>query len=95
MNLEEWETELVGGWIFKDGRMLDDETSLRIRALIDHRLIKLAVSQDGWETLFQDPRGGRYWERTFPRSEMHGGGPQTLRLIEPVDARKKYGIALG
>jgi hypothetical protein len=48
----------------------------------------------GWETLFLDPTDGRYWERTYPQGEQHGGGPAALLLIRVADARKKYTSAL-
>jgi hypothetical protein len=39
--------------------------------LTRQHLRQIAVSEGsgGWETLFQDPNDGRYWERTFPQSE--------------------------
>lgn len=64
----------------------------RIRHLTDHVLLKIAISpvSGAWETLFKDPADGRLWERTYPESEMHGGGPPSLLLISVEDAVKKY-----
>ena len=44
-----------------------------------------------WDTLFRDPRDGRLWEKIYPMSEMHGGGPPTLRLLPESDVVQKYG----
>jgi Immunity protein 27 len=93
MILKPSETELVGNWKMQDGRLVADETADRIEELTKSYLRQIAVSTDvgGWETLFQDPKDGRYWERTYPRSEMHGGGPPLLRCISREEARAKYG----
>ena len=55
-------------------------------------LRKVAISEEwaGWETLFQDPRDGRFWERTFPQGEMQGAGPPRLDVISSSEAHKKY-----
>jgi len=45
-------------------------------------------------TLYRDPDDGRYWERTYPQSELHGGGPPELRVLATEDARQKYGAQL-
>jgi len=90
--LQSHETALVGSWFIKDGQALGDETCERIEWLTKHHLKKVALSKDygAWETLFQDPNDGRYWERTYPHSEMHGGGPPRLVLLSAQDAMKKY-----
>ena len=82
------ETRLVGHWIEADGRMVGDETCERIEWLTSNYLRKQAGG--GWETLFRDPSDGRYWERTYPKGEMHGGGPPTLSVLNDEEARKKF-----
>ena len=88
------ETELIGKWLNANGEAQRDATCERIEWLTKHHLRKVAVSKQwgGWETLFQDPDDGRYWERTYPQSGMHGGGPPCLMIISPEIARKKYPI---
>lgn len=88
------EDSLNGEWIYREGKMVGDANCRRIEWLIHHHLRTVADSiiAGAWETLYRDPDDGRYWEKTFPRSEMHGGGPPQLRAISSHDVREKYGI---
>ena len=93
LKLQANESELTGVWRFKDGRMRADVTCERIHWLIDRVFRKVADSpgSGAWETLYQDPNDGRYWERVYPQSEMHGGGPPRLNALSVEEAQKKYG----
>ena len=94
MKLQPHETRLVGKWLAeKDGHVRADATSERISWLTSHHLRKIGVSErwGAWQTLFQDPDDRRYWEQTYPRSEMQGGGPPTLQVLTREQAREKYG----
>jgi lipid-A-disaccharide synthase len=88
------EFEIKGSWALVEGRMTEDEAVKRIRFLVDNALQYLATSKDGWEKLYRDPQDGRYWELTFPRGEMHGGGPQSLFLANLTMVQEKYGISI-
>jgi hypothetical protein len=92
MKLEHTETDLVGKWISAHGRIVGDEIENRIELLIKEHLRKIAVSPTAgaWETLYQDPSDGRYWELTYPQGEMQGGGPRRLTAIAAQAARAKY-----
>jgi hypothetical protein len=90
--LEPQEVELTANWIFENGRMRGDAVSERIKWLIKNELKKLSVTSGGWETLYVDPSDGRYWEQTYPRGEMHGGGPAKLIMLSPEQAKIKYQI---
>jgi Immunity protein 27 len=90
MSLRADEIELVGSWKMIDGRMVEDETSRRIRALVNNDLTQVAASRDGWERLYKDPRDQRFWELTYPTSEMQGGGPPILRVVGNEIIRNKY-----
>ena len=73
----------------------EDETSIvdesdRIYWLVEHCLEKVATSSEGWDMLLRDPTDKRYWERTYPLSYMHGGGPPALHVIASQAAREKY-----
>jgi len=92
MRLRSDETELVGTWKLQNGKMTEDDVSLRIRKLTDEELRLIAESNGGWSKLFQDPTDQRYWELTYPSSDSYGGGPAALRLISPPEARKKYDV---
>ena len=90
--LQPKETLLVGKWELIGGRVQKDPTEERIERLIGSSLEKVVTIAGGWQTLYRDPGDGRYWELTFPQSELHGGGPRTLRYIEQSEAKNKYGI---
>jgi hypothetical protein len=76
------ETLIAGSWIAMGNRMVADDNAKRIQALTQGELEKIAVSPDGWEILYRDPADGRYWEIFYPQSEMHGGGPESLRVVD-------------
>jgi Immunity protein 27 len=94
MKLEPHETSLVGKWIVEDGQIRRDSTCDRIDWLTTHHLHKIAISKQwgAWETLFQDPDDGRYWEQTYPSGDMHGGGPPALNVLSKEQAKAKYDI---
>lgn len=91
-DLQPNERILRGNWIVQDGRVRGDAVCERIEWLISYRLHKIAVSLEAgaWETLYQDPDDGRYWERTYPQGEMHGGGPPQLKQISSAEIGQKY-----
>jgi hypothetical protein len=86
------ETEIVGNWIKSDDRVVGDEACERVIFLTGHYLIKLGASEQsgGWETLFRDPSDGRYWMRTYPHGEWHGGGPPALISLTLDEASAKF-----
>ena len=86
------EESIVGSWVAKDQGIEADESCLRIGKLISDEL--KVITTDDWCGLYQDPVDGRYWELTYPQSEMHGGGPPKLTHIDYADAKKKYGLKL-
>jgi hypothetical protein len=87
---------LTGRWLIENGHTRGDAICERIEWLIAHHLQKVAISPEsgGWETLYRDPDDGRYWERTYPQSAMHGGGPPQLQCVTPQEARTKYGASV-
>jgi hypothetical protein len=84
------EESIVGSWLLVNGKIEGDEVCNRVDMLTDGYLVELGTDWTGWETLFRDPGDGRYWERTFPQSGMHGGGPRALFNLSEVEARVKY-----
>lgn len=90
------ETEIIGRWIAVDQSVKADDTCNRIKRLIANTLEHVAFDPKagGWETLFRDRSDGRYWERTYPQSEMHGGGPPSLRCLPENVAVQKYNLSL-
>ena len=75
--------------------MQADSVCDRVEWLVKFRLQRVAADPSGWNTLYRDPRDGRLWELTYPRSEMHGGGPPTLTLVAKDEARHRYELATG
>jgi hypothetical protein len=96
MKLNPSEVELVGKWVVANNQVRGDATCERIQWLMTHHLKKIANYKEsgGWETLFQDPDDGRFWERTYPQSEMHGGGPPALKCLSKDQAKAKYGVEI-
>lgn len=94
MKLKPDERELIGQWVLVDGKVRRDAVCERIEWLIAHQLKEIAISKQwgAWETLFQDPDDGRFWERTYLQGSSHGGGPPSLRVLSPDQARVKYQI---
>lgn len=90
--LRSTETDLVGRWSAGNGQVATDSTCERIEWLISHSLRRIGVSTagGGWDTLYQDPNDGRFWECTYPQSDQHGGGPPRLKVISREEALRKF-----
>jgi hypothetical protein len=69
-----------------------DDIDGRILWLVRHRLRPRASANGGWDQLFIDPRDDRYWELTFPRGTLFGGGPRQLTALSNAEAAAKYGV---
>lgn len=89
--LDPSETRLEGHWTEANGKVEADATARRIEDLAEHHLKELKRDASGWLILFRDPDDGRLWELAYPKSEMHGGGPPTLRAITPKEAETLFG----
>jgi Immunity protein 27 len=88
------EVDLRGDWLVKKDRsVVGDATEQRIEWLTVQKLERIANDLSGWDTLYRDPRDGRMWELTYPRSEMHGGGPRRLHVLSRDEAAAKYSHA--
>jgi immunity protein 27 of polymorphic toxin system len=88
------EDQIIGGWVMINGGMVDNDTSRRITSLVQTELQHIATSPNGWERLYLDPHDGRFWELTYPRSEMQGSGPRALLLVQPQKAHEKYSVPM-
>lgn len=67
------------------------EIQKRIYWLQTNYLKKLLSISNGWEILYIDPHDNRFWELTYPKSDMQGGGPPLLKNININMALSKYG----
>jgi hypothetical protein len=90
LKLQPHEAVLNCQWLMVNGRVRGDATCKRIEWLIAHHPKKIKTASGGWKTLFIDPDDGRYWEQTYPQSEMQGGGPPRLWNISAEQAKTKY-----
>lgn len=86
------ETEIIGNWIEVNGRVVGDAACDRVESLTRHYLTKLGYSEEsgGWQTLFIDPNDKRFWMRTYPHGDWHGGGPAALVRLAREDAKAKF-----
>lgn len=75
------EIELKASWIMDKGVMQLDKVGKRIEWLIHHYFKKIGTFNSGWNTIFQDPGDGRYWELSYPQGYMQGGGPALLQCV--------------
>ena len=89
------ELEICGKWVVNQGKVEGDENCHRIETLIVDHLRAIGSDWSGWNRLYQDPDDDRYWELTYPESELHGGGPPCLACISEEEARQKYSSAFG
>ena len=88
------ETSIIGRWVSFNRSTQADDTCRRIDWLTTNYFEKLSVSKifGAWETLYRDPSDDRLWEKTYPQSELHGGGPPALNHISFEDAKRKYDV---
>lgn len=88
------EEDLVGEWVPGNKGLVADETAKRIEWLVTGVLEQVTHSphSGAWETLYRDPSDGRFWERTYPKGDMQGGGPPRLTRISDEQVRLKYGL---
>jgi len=94
MKLRPNEHVLTGSWIQVHDTVQGDDVCKRIEWLVNTDLKRIASSPQwgDWETLFQDPSDGRYWERSYPHGDLQGGGPPQLKVMSADEAEAKYQI---
>lgn len=93
MKLKPDEIELHGKWKLIGTSIKADTTSKRIERLISTYLIEIDEDESGWNKLYQDPDDKRYWELSYPESEIYGGGAPLLKRISLEEAKEKYQIS--
>jgi len=86
------EVEICGRWEFANGRAIKDAACQRIELLTAQYLKSVGTDKSGWDVLYRDPTDSRYWELTYPQSQMHGGGPPRLAVLGFAEALKKYPV---
>ena len=86
--LSQEENEIVGQWLSFNGVITPNEECKRIEWLISSQLILVGEDATGWERLYKNPENGQYWLLSYPQSNLHGGGPPRLKVIEASETTK-------
>ena len=88
------ETDLTGNWVEIGVKVRGDAVCDRIASLTGGILdiVQDHLRSGGWVRLYRDKADGRYWERSYPQSELHGGGPPRLRCISDDAVEREYGF---
>ena len=82
---------IKGNWLVVDEKIVGDSICEIIENMIANNLDEVGNREGGWITLFKEKTTGKFWERTFPESNMHGGGPPQLELLSKNDIKERYG----
>jgi len=94
---EEAKSKYVVETIKSDETIIDSDSSNILGRKNAHRIHCLTVNyleniaKNGWGALYKDPKDNRFWELTYPKSEMQGGGPPLLKNIDISMVLLKYG----
>ena len=56
-----------------------------IDRLLASRLQRIGTDASGWILTYRDNQTGQLWELTYPRGEMHGGGPRLLTKVKRAE----------
>lgn len=75
------EKEIIGKWVFKNGKIFADSNCEAIKSMIKNDLSEIEISEDGWTKIYQHTNGS-IWELSYPESHLHGGGPPKLTRIK-------------
>ncbi len=79
----------------KDDKIVENSNCALIKEKLTNALIQVAISTDGWTTLYKEKNSDVYWELTYPQSEMHGGGPAQLESFNYDKIKNKYNLKFG
>ena len=63
-----------------------------VETYISLNLVKVAIDQSGWNTLYLNTIINQYWVLTYPNSEMHSGGQPQLQQVTELVAKKESGV---
>ena len=61
-------------------------------AFVEKNCIKVATDESGWDILYKEKSSNKYWELTYPNSEMHGGGEPLVSLLSLEDVKLKFNV---
>ena len=83
------ENLIEGKWISSGNTVKADDSCKRIEWLVSTALKHIGTDGDNWEAYYQDPKDKRYWVMFYPKSELHGGGPPSLRVATEKELNLK------
>jgi hypothetical protein len=69
-------------WYSEDGKMLAGADALAINEMLATKLEEVRTDVTNWIVIFRHRDTNQLWELSYPQSELHGGGPRRLRLID-------------
>lgn len=72
-------------WVKRDGDVIVEGDAAIIDEWLASRLERVADAGGGWRILYRHRESGRYWELTYPASDLHGGGPRVLSALDIDD----------
>jgi hypothetical protein len=84
------ETLIEGKWISVGEKVEVDDSCKRIDWLVSNILNHVGTDGDNWEAYYQDPNDNRYWIMFYAQSELHGGGPPSLRVATESEKNLKF-----
>ena len=73
--------EIIGKWELKNGKIIADLNCQLIESMLKDDLSELMTAEDGWTKQYKGKEDD-IWELTFPQSNLQGGGPPKLTIIE-------------
>ncbi|MEH6347469.1 MAG: Imm27 family immunity protein [Bermanella sp.] len=59
---------------------------------LEKNCIKVTTDESGWEILYKEKSSNKYWELTYPNSEMHGGGEPLVSPVAIEDVKLKFDV---
>lgn len=95
---DEANSKYVVETIKADETIIDSDNSYTLGRKNIHRIHCLTANylekiiENGGEVLYKDLNDNRFWELTYPTSEMHGGGRPLLINIDKDMVLSKYGV---
>jgi hypothetical protein len=69
-------------WYAEDGKVIAREDAAAIDEMLATKLEEVRTEEGGWVVIFRHRDTNQLWELSYPQSELHGGGPRRLRLVD-------------
>jgi len=86
--ISKYEVLIEGKWVSVGSKVEADDSCKRVQWLTTEILELIATDGDNWQAFYQDPADNRFWVMFYPQSELHGGGPPSLRVATELELKK-------